>query len=438
MSATKRAIPLRHVIAVFAGNGLEFYDFLTFSYFSDYIGRVFFPSDDRMISWLAALATFGVGFLMRPVGAFVIGRMGDRIGRKPAMLLSFSLMGVGIIGMCLTPSYARIGFSAPVLVVLFRLLQGFALGGEVGPTTAYMAEAAPPERRGFYISMQYATQDCSTLVAGLIGLALSQTLSEIQLQDWGWRAAMLVGAAIVPFGLWLRSSLPETLHAAGEAQAVPLEIANGPRGRTRPYLLIAMLGILMLTAGTIGNYTISYMTTYSRMVLHMSTAVSFGITIINGAFSILSEVASGFWSDRFGRKPVMIIPGVLLLLSIFPGFWLIEHFRSTAVLYGAETVMVLFAGVSSVPVIVGITESLPPSIRSGSVAMIYALAISIFGGSTQFVITALIRWTGNPLAPAWYWSGSLVIALIAMALFKESAPVRANSTLSPFEGERAG
>ena len=119
MSATKRAIPLRHVIAVFAGNGLEFYDFLTFSYFSDYIGRVFFPSDDRMISWLAALATFGVGFLMRPVGAFVIGRMGDRIGRKPAMLLSFSLMGVGIIGMCLTPSYARIGFSAPVLVVLF-------------------------------------------------------------------------------------------------------------------------------------------------------------------------------------------------------------------------------------------------------------------------------------------------------------------------------
>jgi len=424
VSATKRAIPLRHVIAVFAGNGLEFYDFLTFSYFSDYIGRVFFPSDDRMISWLAALATFGVGFLMRPVGAFVIGRMGDRTGRKPAMLLSFSLMGVGIIGMCLTPSYARIGFAAPVLVVLFRLVQGFALGGEVGPTTAYMAEAAPPERRGFYISMQYATQDCSTLVAGLIGLALSQTLSETQLQDWGWRAAMLVGAVIVPFGLWLRSSLPETLHAAGEAHAVPLEIVNGPRGRTRPYLLIAVLGILMLTAGTIGNYTISYMTTYSRMVLHMSTAVSFGITIINGAFSILSEVASGFWSDRFGRKPVMIVPGVLLLLSIFPGFWLIEHFRSTAVLYGAETVMVLFAGVSSVPVIVGITESLPPSIRSGSVAMIYALAISIFGGSTQFVITALIRWTGNPLAPAWYWSGSLVIALIAMALFKESAPVK--------------
>jgi MFS family permease len=424
--SSARAVPLRHVIAVFAGNGLEFYDFLTFSYFSDYIGRAFFPSHDPMTSWLASLATFGVGFLMRPVGAFVIGRMGDRIGRKPAMLLSFSLMGVGITGMCLTPSYAVIGFAAPVLVVFFRLVQGFALGGEVGPTTAYMAEAAPPERRGFYISMQYATQDCATLLAGLIGLALSLTLSEAQLGSWGWRGAMLVGACIVPFGLWLRSSLPETLHAAGEARGVALGTEAPPdwRARLRPYLLIAVLGILMLTAGTIGSYTIGYMTSYARVVLHMSSAVSFGVTIINGAFSILSEVMSGIWADRYGRKPVMLIPAMLLLVSIFPSFWLIDHFRSPWVLYGAETVMVLFAGVSSVGVIVGIVESIPPAIRSGAVAMIYALAISIFGGSTQFVITALIRWTGNPLAPAWYWSGALIVGLAAMALFRESAPAK--------------
>jgi MFS family permease len=258
-------------------------------------------------------------------------------------------------------------------------------------------------------------------------------LNEGQLQDWGWRAAMLVGASIVPFGLWLRGSLPETLDAAGEARGVALDIAEpqGWRERTRPYLRVAVLGILMLTAGTIGNYTINYMTTYSRVVLHMPTAVSFGITIINGAFSILSEVVSGIWADRYGRKPVMLIPAVLLLLSVFPGFWLIDHFRSPLVLYGAETVMVLFAGVSSVGVIVGIAESIPASIRSGAMAMIYALAISIFGGSTQFVVTALIRWTGNPLAPAWYWSGALIVALAAMALFKESAPAKTHSTLFP-------
>jgi MFS family permease len=422
-----RSVPVRHVIAVFAGNGLEFYDFLTFSYFSDYIGRVFFPSDDRMLSWLASLATFGVGFLMRPVGAFVIGRMGDRIGRKPALLLSFTLMGLGIAGMCLTPSYAAIGVAAPVLVVLFRLLQGFALGGEVGPSTAYMTEAAPPERRGFYISMQYATQDCATLIAGLIGLALSQLLNETQLQDWGWRAAMGLGALIVPFGLWLRTSLPETLETPPVQPAAAGVARAGLRERLRPVLLVAVLGILMLTAGTIGNYTINYMTTYSRMVLHMSTAVSFGITIVNGLFSVLSEVLSGLWADRYGRKPVMLIPGVLLLLSIFPGFWLIEHFRSPWVLYGAETVMVLFAGVSGVGVIVGIAESIPATVRSGAMAMIYALAISIFGGSTQFVVTALIRWTGSPLVPAWYWSGALVVALVAMALFPESAPVKTRS-----------
>ena len=265
-------------------------------------------------------------------------------------------------------------------------------------------------------------------------------LSDRQLQEWGWRAAMLVGVAIVPFGLWLRSSLPETLHAADEAALVPLEVAARPkfRARVRPFLAVAILGIVMLTAGTIGSYTIGYMTTYSRVVLHMSTAVSFGVTIINGGFSILSEVLSGFWSDRFGRKPVMIVPGVLLLLSIFPCFWLIEHFRTMWALYGAETVMVFFAGISSVPVIVAITESLPANIRSGAVAMIYALAISIFGGSTQFVITALVKWTGDPLSPAYYWSGAMIAGLIAMALFKESAPVKARSTLSPFEGGRAG
>lgn len=419
-STQPRSVPLRYVAAVFVGNGLEFYDFVTFSYFAVYIGRTFFPSHDPAVSLLASLATFGVGFLMRPVGAMVIGPMGDRIGRKPAMLFTFTLMGLAITGLSLTPSYASIGIAAPVLVIVFRLLQGFALGGEVGPTTAFMAEAAPPEKRGLYLSMQYATQDCATLLAGLVGVALASMLSDAQLQGWGWRAALLIGASIVPFGLWARRTLPETLHAATAPEAPPAPATR--LGRMRPYLAIIVLGLMMLTAGTVGSYTIGYMTTYALSTLKLTAAVSFGVTIINGALSILSEVASGYWSDRYGRKPVMIIPGVLLLISIFPCFWIIEHFRNMWALYGAETVMVLFAGVSGVPVIVAITESLPASIRSGAVAMIYAFAISIFGGSTQFVITWLIRWTANPLAPAYYWSAAMAIGLIAMALMPESAP----------------
>jgi len=415
---------------VFVGNGLSFYDFVTFSYFSVYIGRTFFPSHDPSVSLLSSLATFGVGFLMRPIGAFVLGRLGDSAGRKPAMLLTFTLLGLSIAGMALTPSYAAIGIAAPVLVIAFRLVQGFALGGEVGPTTAFMAESAPPERRGFYLSMQFATQDCATLAAGLVGVALAGLMNDSQLEHWGWRIALLIGASIVPFGLWIRRSLPETLHSAEvrESDAGPATPATLRRG-IGPYMAIAVLGIMMLTAGTIGSYTIGYMTTYALSTLKLSAAISFGVTIINGAFSILSEVASGWLCDRFGRKPVMIIPGVLLLLSIFPCFWIIEHYRTMWALYGAETVMVVFAGVSGVPVIVAVTEQLPAHIRSGALAMIYALAISIFGGSTQFVIAKLITVTGNPLAPAWYWSGAMVIGLVAMVLTRESAPGKIKNPL---------
>jgi MFS family permease len=418
------AVPIRHVAAVFIGNALSFYDFVTFSYFSTYIGRTFFPSHDPSISLLASLATFGVGFVMRPIGAFFIGRMGDRIGRKPAMLLTFALLGIGIAGMALTPSYAAIGVAAPVIVILFRLVQGFALGGEVGPTTAFMAEAAPPHRRGLYLSMQYATQDCATLAAGIVGVALAAMLSDAQLESWGWRVALLIGASIVPFGLLLRRSLPETLHAA-TAETVVVETA----ATARSYLPIIVFGLMMLTAGTVGNYTTGYMTTYALNTLKLSAMVSFGLTIVNGVFSIVFEVLSGFLSDRYGRKPVMLVPGGLLLLSILPCFWLIAHVGGVWVLYGTEAWMVALAGLSSVPAIVTITESLPPAIRSGAVALIYAFAISIFGGSTQFVIAALLKWTGNPLAPAVYWSVAMAIGLVAMALVRESAPIKTKNPL---------
>jgi MFS family permease len=370
---------------------------------------------------LATLATFGAGFLTRPIGAIVIGGMGDRLGRKPAMLFSFTLMGVAIVGLALTPSYGMIGPLAPALVLLFRLVQGFALGGEVGPTTAFMAEAAPLHRRGLYLSMQYATQDAAVLIAGIVGASLAATLSAQQLQDWGWRAAMLLGASIVPFGILVRRSLPETLgHAAQE----PLQASPEPRTNSRPYLAIVVLGLMMLTAGTIGSYTRSYMTTYALDTLHLPATISFTLIIIDGGFAMLSEPLSGWMSDKFGRKPVMIVPGVLLLLVILPCFWLIGHARSTWVLYGAVALMSTLASISSVPVIVTITETLPERIRSGAVATIYAFAISIFGGSTQFMIKLLIDRTGNPLSPAYYWTCAAILGLIAMSLVRESAPVK--------------
>ena len=423
MSEAGSRVPLRHVFAAFAGNALAFYDFLTFSYFSIDIGRTFFPTHDRALSLLASLATFGIGFVMRPVGAIVIGRWADRAGRKPAMLLTFALLGIGIAGMALTPSYAQIGIAAPIIVVSLRLMQGFALGGEVGPTTAFVAELVPAAKRGFYLAMQFAMQDCATLAAGLIGLGLALYLSDAQLQSWGWRAAMLVGAAIVPFGFYLRRSLPETLNTAKEAEADAGPKTEAPvLERIRPYRRILVLGFVMLAAGTIGSYAIGYMTTYARDTLHLATTVAFGFTIINGAFSVVTEFLSGWLADRYGRKPVMIIPYILLLVSILPCYWVIAHYRNALALYGAETVMVIFAGVAQIPVLVVLTEQVPARIRSGAVAIVYAFAISIFGGSTQAVINRLINWTGDPLAPAYYWGAATLVGLVAMFLVKESAP----------------
>jgi MFS transporter, MHS family, citrate/tricarballylate:H+ symporter len=408
------SVPVRHVAAVVVGNALEFYDFLTYSFFAVYIGRAFFPSNDPSASLLASLGTFGVGFITRPIGGLVIGRMGDRLGRKPAMILSFSLMGVAITGLALTPSRAMIGIAAPVLVILFRMLQGFALGGEVGPTTAFLLEAAPPERRGFYTAFQYWTQDLSILVSGLVGFGLANTLSERQLQDFGWRIAFLVGAAIVPFGLMMRRSLPETFHApeGAKRERIPL----------RRHLWLAVLGLMLLASGTIGSYITDYMTTYAIATLHMRANVAFAATIVVGLSGVTFDLVSGALSDRIGRKPMMLVPGVLLLVSILPAFYVISHYRTTATLLGATAVLSSLAELSSCPVIIWLTESFPVAIRSGSVAIVYAVSIAAFGGTTQYAVTWLLRATGNPLAPAWYWIAATIVGLAAMSATRESAP----------------
>ncbi len=414
MPKTRSAVPVRHIAAVVVGNAMEFYDFLTFSFFAVYIGRAFFPSTDAAASLMASLTTFGVGFLTRPIGALVIGRMGDRRGRKPAMILSFWLMGVAITGLALTPSRATIGIAAPILAVLFRMLQGFALGGEVGPTTAFLLEAAPPERRGFYTAFQGWTQDLSIFIAGLVGFVLSSLLSERQLQDFGWRIALLIGAIIVPFGLMMRRGLPETFRAPG----------NGERKRTslRPWLPVAIIGLLLLGSATIGAYISDYMTTYAIATLKMPANIAFAATVVVGLCGVVFDLPGGALSDRFGRKPVMLIPACLLLVLILPAFYTISHYRTTATLLGSIAVLSILMSLWTVPAIVWITESLPVEIRSGSLALIYAVAISTFGGTTQLAITWLIKVTGNPIAPAWYWTTAAIVGIGAICATRESAP----------------
>lgn len=413
-TSSSRTLRPSQIAAVAAGNALEFYDFVTYAFFAVQIGRTFFPSHSPSASLLASLATFGAGFLTRPVGAFFIGRIGDRHGRKPAMLLSFSLIGIAVVGLALTPSFNRIGILAPVLAVAFRMLQGFALGGEVGPSTAFLMEAAPPLRRGLYTSLQAMSADVAVLVAGLVGMALSNLMDADALDHWGWRIALLLGAAIIPFGLALRRRLDETLTS-------PDTMPPPPR---RALVRIACLGVALLACATTTTYILDYLTTYAATTLGMPARLAFGATVAVGFCSVVCDPLGGWLSDRFGRKPVLIAPVCLLLVVVFPCFQALDQFRSPLVLYGAAGLLAICSTLSNVVMIVVIAESLPKAARAGALGMIYALAISVFGGSAQFIVAWLIAVTGNPLAPAWYMAGGVIVGLVAMVQLRETAPCR--------------
>jgi MFS family permease len=406
----------RHVAAVVIGNALEFYDFTTYAYFAAQIGHAFFPFKTPVLSLLASLAAFGIGFLGRPVGGVLIGAYGDRSGRRPAMLLSFALMGAAILAFVFMPTYARIGVAAPVLVVIIRFVQGIAVGGDVGPTTAFLLEVAPPQRRGFYTALQYSSQGVSTLCAGIAGVALANLLDAQQLQDFGWRIALGAGAAILPFGLLIRRSLPETLHVG----APP---GDGPARIDAKTWRVIVLGFFMLGSATVGFYAIAFLTTFASQFLHMRTNTAFAATLVFGAANVIFSALAGHLSDLYGRRPVMLIPRVLFLLAIWPAFYLIVRNRDATTLLGAALVLGAL-GQMSVTSFVALSEALPKHLRSASLATTYALAISIFGGTAQFNITWLLNATGDLMVPAWYLIAATLVGLIAMALMHETAPVK--------------
>lgn len=410
-------VPRRHVAAAVVGNALEFYDFVTYTFFAVQIGAAFFPSHDPFIQQMSSLITFGVGFVTRPIGALVIGRYGDRVGRRPAMMLSFTLMGVAILGLALTPTFAQIGVAAPILVVGWRLIQGFALGGEVGPTTAYLIEAAPPDRRGLYGSFQYASQGFSSLVGGLVGVAISAALGDAALSAWGWRIAFLIGALVLPWGFWLRRTLPETRHRA-ETHTAAQPAAPTLKGHGR----IIVLGLLVTANGTIATYIFNNMTSYAQTTLKMAPGAALAASIVVGATLIVFGLIAGALSDRVGRKPMMLWPRLLLMVAVVPGFSLLAaHPDHTTLLLvtGVLSTIAVLAGATGITAIV---ESMHRDVRSLAFAGVYSTAVAVFGGTTQPIITWMIKATGDPVAPAWYLVAACAVGTVAILLLPESRP----------------
>ena len=411
--AAPRRATRAQIGSVALGNALEFYDFLIFSIFAVQIGQAFFPATDPVNSLLAALATFGAGFVTRPLGAWVFGRYADRRGRRPAMVASFTVLGLSSLALALIPSYATVGAVAPVLAILARLVQGLALGGEVGPSSAFLAEIAPPENRGVYVSLQFASQNAAVLVAGLVGVGLAAVMSGPELSAWGWRIALIVGAGIVPVGLVLRRSLPETME---------LPVAGAPVRTVPRYRHIAIAALATIASATVINYVLTYLSTFAQSDLGMSPGKAFGATIAVGIGGTIGAIAGGKLSDRFGRRPVMLVPMVLTVIMIMPAFLLLRAYPVALALYAVALLLRFVSALAATSAFVAVSEAFPSAVRSTALGLTYSLSVSTFGGTTQFAVAGLTKLTGGALVPAWYMLGFALVGLVAMAMLRETSP----------------
>lgn len=407
-------VPRRVVAATVAGNALEFYDFVTYAFFAVYIGKTFFPASTPLGSLLLSVAVFGVGFFARPLGGVLIGAFADRAGRRPAMLLTIALITAGTLGLALTPSYDSIGLAAPVIVVLCRLIQGLALGGEVGPSSAFLIESAPPTQRGLYASWQLASQGAAGLVAGAIGLVLTSSLTPAEMLAWGWRLPFMFGLLLVPLAVYLRHHMPETLH-----DAPPQAINSGVTGLKRKRGLIG-LAVLVVIGGTVSTYVGNFMTTYAITTLKMSPTLAMGATVVGGLSTLVFSLLGGWLCDRYGRKPTMFWPRLAAAVLTVPAFMLLVAQPSATTLFAVSGFLAALTAVSGAASLVAIPELLPRGIRATGMSIAYAVGVSLFGGTTQLVITWLIGVTGNPAAPAWYVAGASVITALAMLAMPES------------------
>lgn len=401
------------VAATVICNALEFYDFVTYAFFAVYIGKTFFPASTPLGSLLLSVAVFGVGFVTRPLGGIVIGAYADRAGRKPAMLLTIGLIPVGTLGLAATPSYESIGLAAPIIVVLCRLVQGLALGGEVGPASAFLIESAPAKQRGLYGSWQLASQGAAMLVAGLIGMLLTYLLSPEQLQAWGWRLPFLLGLMLIPVAVYLRRAMPETLGAA------PAQLGDKKEVSLRQHRRLIVLSVLAILGGTVSTYLGNYMTTYAIATLKLAPTVAMAATVAVGATTVVFSLLGGWLCDRVGRRSVMLLPRLLVALITYPAFlWLVDT-RTPAALLTVSMVLGALTAMSGAATLVAIPELFPQRIRATGMSIAYATGVALFGGSTQFVVTWLIAVSGNPAAPAFYVTLTSMVAVVAMYLLPE-------------------
>ena len=399
------------VIRVSSGNFLEMYDFMVFGYYATAIGHAFFPSGNPFVSLMLSLMTFGAGFLMRPLGAIVLGAYTDRHGRRAGLILTLGLMSVGIISIACMPGYATIGLIAPLLVLVGRLLQGFSAGMELGGVSVYLSEIATPGHKGFYVSWQSASQQVAVMFAALLGVLLSSILPPEKMMVWGWRIPLLLGCVILPFLFRLRRSLQETDEFV--ARKHKPNISEILRSLTASWRTV-IIGTMLVTMTTVSFYMITaYTPTFGSSVLHLASKDSLIVTLCVGASNLFWLPVMGALSDRVGRRPLLFICTTLMLVTAYPiMLWLVRD-PSFSRLLAVELWLSFIFGSYNGAMVVFLTEIMPVSVRTSGFALAYSLATAIFGGFTPALCTYLIHITGNRAVPGLWLSFAAACGLVA-------------------------
>ncbi|MEI5997870.1 MFS transporter [Paraburkholderia bengalensis] len=411
-----------NVVRVVSGNFLEMYDFMVYGFYASAIAKAMFPSHNEFVSLMLSLATFGMGFLMRPLGAIVLGSYMDRHGRRAGLILTLTLMSIGVLMIAVTPSYASIGALAPVLVIVGRLLQGFSAGAESGGVSVYLSEIAPPGRRGFYVSWQSASQQVSVLLAAVLGVALRFTLTNEQMDAWGWRVPFVLGCSIVPVLFWIRRSVTEShVFKAQKPQSI-LEIFGSLARNWR-----VILGSTMLVSLTsIMFYLITaYTPTFGREELGLKPIDTFYVTTCVALTTFVMIPVMATLSDRLGRKPLLVGASLTIAIVAWPAMtWLVAAPSFMSLLLVEVGFAFLYASYQAA-LVVTLTEIIPANVRGTGFSLAYSLSQAVFGGFTPAICTMLIHTTSNKAMPgAWLVMGaSFALLATLMIVRSDKRPV---------------
>jgi MFS transporter, MHS family, citrate/tricarballylate:H+ symporter len=415
MSATAparaKASGVATVLRVTSGNFLEMFDFFLFGFYAQHIARTFFPVASPVASLMLTFVTFGAGFLMRPLGAIVLGAYVDRIGRRRGLIVTLGIMATGTILIAFVPGYQTIGLVAPVLVLVGRLLQGFSAGVELGGVSVYLSEMATPGRKGFYVAWQSASQQVAIMVAAVIGYVLSRKLIPAEMNSWGWRVPFVIGCLIVPFLFYVRRSLEETPEFLRRPRRP--EAGEIFRGLVQSWRVV-LLGMLMVAMTTISFYAITvYTPTFGKAVLKLSDTDSLIVTFCVAVSNFVWLPVMGAVSDRVGRKPLLLVFSGLTLVTAYPVLaWLVADASFSHMLMALLWLSFLYGSYNGA-MVVALTEVVPVAVRTAGFSLAYSLATALFGGFTPLISTGLIATTSDKAAPGMWMAFGGGCGLIA-------------------------